>query len=185
MVGLTPERELTKGRSVPQEDARIDGTLLDAVLSRLVPHDEHGADARELGLHAFILARLSGARRADVGTYAAGLRELDLRARGRHGRGFAALTDDERDEVLADLEFEEAQLPPWTRGDAFLETVLRDVREGMFGDPSYGGNREARGWDLLGYPDPRHTWTAADQRMDVVIVPLLPRRARPPASAPR
>jgi len=165
---------------VPHEDEGVDAALLEAVLGRLVPHDEHGADAVELGLLAFVLARLEGVRHSDVPTYTAGLDDVERRTRARYGHGFAAASDDERDEVLADLEFEEAQLPPWERGGAFLETALRDVRGGMFGDPSYGGNRDGRGWDLLGYPDPRRTWTESDQRVDVVILPLQPRRARPP-----
>jgi hypothetical protein len=163
----------------------IDVTVLEALLARLVPAGEHDDGAVELGLAEFILARLSGARSTDVRTYIEGLGHLDGRSRARCGRGFADASDDERDAVVTAVEDEEAQLPPWERGGAFLETVLRDVREGMFGDPSYGGNRNGRGWDLLGYPDPRPVWTEADQRLDVVIIPLHPRIARPPLEALR
>lgn len=165
-----------------QSDA-IDVTVLEALLDRLVPADEHGDGAGELGLAAFILARLSGPRSVDVRTYVAGMGDIDRRSRARCGRGFADAPDDERDAVLTAIEAEETQLPPWERGSAFLETVLRDVREGMFGDPSYGGNRSGRGWDILGYPDPRSLWTDADQRLDAVIIPVHPRIARPPAKA--
>jgi gluconate 2-dehydrogenase gamma chain len=170
-------------QSVQPDD--IDVTVLEALLARLVPADEHDGGAGELGLAAFILARLSGARSADVRTYTEGLGDIDRRCRTRCGRGFAHAPDDERDTVLTAIEAEESHLPPWERGSAFLETVLRDVREGMFGDPSYGGNRNGRGWDILGYPDPRPVWTEADQRLDVVIIPLHPRIARPPREVSR
>jgi len=166
------------------EDGEIDLVVLDAVLSRIVPPDEHGADARELGLRAFVLARLRGARRSEAPTWVAGLRELDSRTRARHGHGFAAASAEIQDAVLSEVELEESQLPPWQRGGAFFESVLRYAREGMFGDPAYGGNPDGRGWDLLGYPDPRPVWTEADQRMDVVIIPLQPRSARRPRMTP-
>lgn len=169
---------------MPDDIEDVDTVVLARLLEHLVPSGD-GAGAAELGLLAFVLARLEGARAADVPTFAAGLADLDLRTRARHGHHFAVASDVERDGVLADLERDEAGLPPWARGAAFLETMLRYVREGMFGDPLYGGNREGRGWDLLGYPDPRRTWTAVDQRVDVVILPREPRSAQPPAVAAR
>lgn len=154
--------------------------MLEAVLNRIVPDDGNGAGAAELGLLEFIRARLSGPRAASVAVYVAGLADVDRRTHERYGHGVADACPAEQDDILSSIESEEAALPPWSRGAAFLETVLRDVREGMFGDPAYGGNRDGRGWDLLGYPDPRSVWTEADQRMDVVIIPLHPRLARPP-----
>ena len=43
------------------------------------------------------------------------------------------------------------------------EPLLAHARQGMFGDPSYGGNVDRAGWALLGYSGPRPVWTAADQ----------------------
>ena len=51
--------------------------------------------------------------------------------------------------------------------DVFFEVVLRHAIEGMFGDPAWGGNIDRIGWDLLGYPGPRHVWTPADQELGV------------------
>jgi len=162
----------------------IDGDLLDALLGHLVPADEHGPDAATIGLPAFVRARLAGVRRAVASTYASGLRDLDARTRETFGIGFAEASAAQRDVILADVERAEAELPPWERPAAFLETVLGDVRQGMFGDPAYGGNRGGAGWDLIGYPDPRRVWTERDQRLDVVVIPLSPRAARPPAARP-
>ena len=39
-----------------------------------------------------------------------------------------------------------------------------DLRQGMFGDPYYGGNANFVGWDLLGYPGIRTMVTADDQK---------------------
>jgi hypothetical protein len=42
--------------------------------------------------------------------------------------------------------------------------VLNHTRQGMFGDPYYGGNTNFVGWDLIGYPGVRTQVTAADQQ---------------------
>ena len=46
----------------------------------------------------------------------------------------------------------------------FFTLVLNHTRQGMFGDPYYGGNANFVGWDLLGYPGVRTSVTAADQQ---------------------
>ena len=42
----------------------------------------------------------------------------------------------------------------------FFALVLNHTRQGMFGDPYYGGNANFVGWDLLGYPGVRTMVTA-------------------------
>ena len=37
--------------------------------------------------------------------------------------------------------------------------------EGMFGDPSYGGNTNLAGWRLIGYLGVRYIWTERDQQL--------------------
>ena len=34
----------------------------------------------------------------------------------------------------------------------FFTTLLSHAMQGMFGDPSYGGNANFAGWDLIGFP---------------------------------
>jgi hypothetical protein len=46
----------------------------------------------------------------------------------------------------------------------FFALLLNHTRQGMFGDPYYGGNANFAGWDLLGYPGVRTMVTAADQK---------------------
>jgi gluconate 2-dehydrogenase subunit 3-like protein len=37
-------------------------------------------------------------------------------------------------------------------GEAFFELLRTHVLEGVFGEPSYGGNRDMIGWKLVGFP---------------------------------
>lgn len=42
--------------------------------------------------------------------------------------------------------------------------LLNHTRQGMFGDPYYGGNANLVGWELIGYPGVRTSVSAADQK---------------------
>ena len=130
---------------------------LEAVLERLIPSDEHGPGAREAQVSRYVLDRLAGAYRHHRAVYADGLARLDAEAEALHGGRFADQSAEVQDELLRAAEAR--------AGDPFFELVLAHAKEGMFGDPSHGGNAGGIGWDLIGYPGPRHVWTEADQRL--------------------
>lgn len=67
---------------------------------------------------------------------------------------FADLDGDQQDEVVAALEAGEVetfQEGPIQASD-FFALVRQNTLEGMFSDPTYGGNREMVGWRLKGFP---------------------------------
>lgn len=137
--------------------------LLDAVLDRLIPSDEHGPGAREARVIHYIDRALGGALASSRQAYAAGLASLDRYAQSSRSRGFLALSNPERDAVLGEVEAGTAT--GFAAGSRpFFAMVLAHTRQGMFGDPYYGGNANFAGWDLLGYPGVRTMVTAADQQ---------------------
>ena len=137
-------------------DAARTRTLL-AVADRLIPTDESGPGALPAGAVEYVGQALAGDYAALLPAYVAGLSSLDADARERHGRVFADLEPDEQDDMLRALE-----LGP---SAPFFELVRRHVIEGMFGDPSYGGNRDRAGWALHGYGGPQAVWTEPEQRI--------------------
>jgi len=120
--------------------------VLEAIADRLIPADEHGPSAAQAGAVAYVEWALRGPYAEHAATYAAGVAELE---------GFADLPPEAQDARLRELE-----------GTPFFELVRAHVLEGMFGDPSYGGNIDEAGWRLLGYPGPRRVWTAEEQALD-------------------
>jgi gluconate 2-dehydrogenase gamma chain len=82
---------------------------------------------------------------------------------GRGGR-FVELDVARRDDVLRQVEAGNAvaELQP------FFERLRLHAMEGLFGDPSWGGNRDGAGWDLIGYVGPRKVWGYHEQQLDVV-----------------
>lgn len=137
--------------------------LLDAVVDRLIPADALGPGARDARVVHYIDRALGGALAASRQTYAAGLASLDRYSQSLRGTHFLELSNSDKDSVLIDVEAGSAT--GFAGGSAqFFRTVLTHTRQGMFGDPYYGGNANFIGWDLLGYPGVRTMVTAADQQ---------------------
>lgn len=137
--------------------------LLEAIVDRLIPSDEHGPGAKEARVTHYIDRALGGALASSKVAYTAGLASLDRYARSSRGKSFLELSNTDRDSVLIDVETGAAT--GFTGSSAqFFALVLNHTRQGMFGDPYYGGNANFVGWDLLGYPGVRTMVTPADQK---------------------
>jgi len=137
--------------------------LLEAVVERLVPSDEHGPGAKEARAAHYIDRALGGALASSRQAYASGLASLDRYAQSSRGKRFADLSNTDKDSVLIDVETGAATGFAGSSAQ-FFALVLNHTRQGMFGDPYYGGNSNFVGWDLLGYPGVRTMVTAADQK---------------------
>ena len=145
--------------------------VLEAILERLIPADANGPGAREAQVLRYIDRALAGELRELRAVYAENLPAVDAYAAARHGDRFAALDDERRDAVLAALEAGVATGFTPSASD-FFELVRLHAIEGMFGDPSHGGNDGGVGWDLIGFPGIKVTFTAADQQLDTNVDPV-------------
>jgi gluconate 2-dehydrogenase gamma chain len=175
---------------------------VEAAMARIIPTDDRPG-AREARTIDFLDRYLSGidfiyakpdgsgferleGKRADAWRrrvetlrerYVAGVEELDRTARERFGSDFAALSDDDQDEVLRAVEGandrqQEAQLErarmqlygapvevalQQTSAEIeldFVPLLALHTRQGFYADPIYGGNRDRVGWDVIGFPGP-------------------------------
>jgi gluconate 2-dehydrogenase gamma chain len=137
--------------------------LMDAIVGRLIPTDEHGPGAREAQAARYIDRALGGALASSRQAYTAGLAALDRYAQSSRGAAFTKLSPTDQDSVLIDVETGAAT--GFTGSSAaFFAMVLNHTHQGTFGDPYYGGNANFIGWDLVGYPGVRTMVTAADQK---------------------
>ena len=141
--------------------------LLDLIVARLIPSDALGPGAREARVVRYIDRALSGALATSREAYRSGLAAFDRYCRMSRGKAFGELPPIEQDSVLIDVETGAAtgSGAGFAGSSAqFFTLVLNHTRQGMFGDPYYGGNANFVGWDLLGYPGVRTNVTAADQQ---------------------
>ena len=77
------------------------------------------------------------------------------------------LTAERQDELLTQVEAASSPMPRRVSSPSLLE----HTRQGMFGDPIYGGNKDFAGWDLIGYPGIKLVWTEEEQAIDAVVEP--------------
>ena len=173
---------------------------VEAAMARIIPTDDQPG-AREAGTIRFLdrylsgidyvyakpdgsgFERLEGKRagawrqRIDAlrGKYAEGIEELDRRSRARLDKDFVELSEDQQDEVLAEMErpeqqreLEKAQVttgygaPPEPAMQQtsteieldFFPLLALHTRQGFYSDPVYGGNKDLVGWRLIGFEGP-------------------------------
>ncbi len=141
---------------------------LEAIVSRLIPAGADGPGALESGCAVYIESALEDAYRSLREMYSAGLAALDSYAMSNGGKSFAASGMTEQDKFLSDFEHN-TKVGDYHDSAAFFETVRRHTLEGMFGDPSYGGNTDFAGWELIEYPGSRMYVGPQMQTMDAKI----------------
>ena len=134
-----------EGGALTPEEVRT----LEALSDTILPGEGDAPGAVAMGAVAF-MERFLPERPELLARTRASVERLEARARESHPEEatFADLDDGARAAVVGRFTAEE--------GPAFgLLWVL--VMEGLFSDPSYGGNRDKAGWGLLGFDD-RHAW---------------------------
>ena len=101
-------------------------------------------------------------------SYVAAVQALDAYSQSKYRADFAALSPAQQDAILTDMDLNRATgfVP---NAKAVFEMIRTHTLEGMFGDPSYGGNANFAGWDLIGYPGPRMFVSAEMQKMDATM----------------
>ena len=173
--------EAAMARMIPTDDtpgAREAGTIdfLDRYLSGIdfvfAKPDGSGFETLE-GKQAWAWEQRIAALRD---TYVAGIEELDRLARERFSADFVALTEEQQDWLLTELErpaqkqeeqvaddqVRAAWTPPETAlqqsmveiGLDFVPLLALHTRQGFYADPIYGGNRDRVGWQVIGFPGP-------------------------------
>jgi gluconate 2-dehydrogenase gamma chain len=155
---------------------------VEALADRIIPPDPQTPGGKDSGCAVFIDRQLAGAYGRSEGHYtqppfmpgtkqqgsqsakgpAAAYREalaaLDKYCQSNYqGKRFPDLSDEQKDELLKGLEDQKVKLEG-VDGGSFFALVVKDVKEGFFADPLYGGNRDMAGWKMIGFPGARYNY---------------------------
>ena len=123
-----------------------------AIFERFFPNDASGPGAREIGAHQYLDRALAGAYADQLTTYRDGLEAVNRISNERHAHDFADCSETQQDALLTELQagmLEDFVRPSQTE---FFALLLQHLREGLFSDPAYGGNRDKLGWKFLRFP---------------------------------
>ena len=136
----------------PRALTPVERKTLEAISARIMPTTD-SPGAVEAGAPDYIDIALADPYKPQLPRYQRGLSELDHYATGTFGKPFAALSAEQQDETLENLEG--GKIKDVTDGAQFFELVRRHTMEGFFCEPYYGGNRDMVGWKLVGFPGQR------------------------------
>ena len=123
--------------------------FVDAIAARIFPATDTPG-AVEAGAVFYIDCALAGPYAHLRSQYARALRAMEKDAQGKFGAAFIKLSGEQQDSLLGDLE--SGKIAALPNGAEFFELLRSHVLEGVFGEPSYGGNRDMIGWKLVGFP---------------------------------
>ena len=127
-------------RFFTDEEAR----MVDAICGQLIPADDYPG-AKEAGVVHYIDLQLSKRFKKHRAAYRQGLAGVDVASRKAAGKPFTELADAQQIEVLNTVE--EQQKP-------FFDLIVAHTRQGFYGDPRHGGNRNRASWKMLGLATP-------------------------------
>ena len=161
-----------------------EGRTVEAVVDRMIPPDPDTPGGKDAGCAVFIDRQLAGPfgqatshykgtpykkGEKDQGAqsaatpaeqYRLALAALDTHAKAKFGgKAFADLDDADKDRVIVALERGEVAVEGGVDGKAFFTILLKNVREGFFSDPIYGGNVGMVGWKMIGFPGARYDYS--------------------------
>jgi len=153
--------------------------FINAACARLIPADEQGPSAVELGVPQYIDRQMGtpwsdGAiwymqgpffeAAAEFGyqsqltpkqQYRLGIKAIDELCRQHLNNPFAALAASQQDDVLKQIQKGSLTSTELSLSTFFSDFLLKNVMEGYFGDPMYGGNKDMAAWKMIRYPGVR------------------------------
>ncbi len=139
-----PNTPLTSSHATLTDD---EYDTMAAACERMLPRDEDPG-AADLGIPGYLDRALSDPRMSHVkDDFVRGLNALMRRAQGQHKKPLPQLPPEAQDALLAAF-----KNSPKGSGEAhWYELLVVLTMEGAFSDPSYGGNKNRKGWALIGF----------------------------------
>jgi len=163
----------------PKYFTREEWVFLQAACACLIPKDENGPGAVELGVPEFIDREMDGAfghaanwymqgpfasavpelgyqsQLTPRAVYRAGIAAVDAHCRRMVGKkSFSELPVTMQDSVLTDLEKGALEFENIS-GKSFFGFLLQNTKEGYLADPIHGGNKNMGSWKMIGFPGAR------------------------------
>ena len=159
-----------------------EAAAVEAIADRIIPPDPQTAGGKDAGCGVYLDRQLAGPYGRNEGLYNVGpfqkgtksqgaqssttradlyrkaLAALDRHCRSKFdGKRFADLSDSDKDSVLHELDAEKLKFDD-ADAKVFFDEILKDVQQGFFADPIYGGNRDMVAWKMIGYPGARYNY---------------------------
>lgn len=141
----------------------IEALTVAAAAARIFPSDEAGPGANEAGVVIYIDRQLAGPYGRDRYRYTQPPFEAGTAEQGYQGEQTPAGMYREGLQRLGDFRLlradEQISMLHKIERSLFFQLLRTHTIEGMFCDPMHGGNADMIGWQLIGFPGPRMSYT--------------------------
>jgi gluconate 2-dehydrogenase gamma chain len=128
-------RSTTSWRYFTDDEART----VEAITAQLIPADTDPG-AKEAGVVDYIDIQLAKRFKKHRKTYRDGLAAVDDGSHKAFGKRFVELTGGQQVEILNSMQ---------EHSKVFFNLILSHTRQGFYGDPRHGGNRNRVSWRML------------------------------------
>lgn len=124
-----------------------EAATVDAICERIIPGDQDSG-AHDAGVVNYIDIQLARRFKRYLQTYRDGITSTNAASRATFGKPFVELAAGQQTLVLEVIEKSEKP---------FFDLILNHTRQGFYGDPRHGGNRNRASWKMvrLQYPPVR------------------------------
>jgi gluconate 2-dehydrogenase gamma chain len=141
----------------PEALTESEWCAVQAITGRIIPSGD-SPGAIEANCVNFIDKALAHEEKAALSMLRKNLAALDRHCLTTWKKVFCKLGSTDQDTLLMALEDERVQNWPPDAGDSaqFFGFIRALTIMGFLADPKYGGNRNFSGWQVAGYPGPRH-----------------------------
>lgn len=132
-----------------------EGYTLEALCDQIIPPDQDPG-AAWAGVVNYIDQQLCGPLKRYRKTYRNGIAGVEQSSRALYSSTFSSLSQEQQNDLMHLLEDGRAPGEIWkkTSSSDFFSLLIEHTREGFYGDPRHGGNRDAASWKMLGLPYP-------------------------------
>lgn len=132
-----------------------EGKMLEALCDQIIPPDDDPG-SEWAGVVNYIDRQLCGPLKRYCKSYREGLAGVQQSSRSLHNTDFSSLSQKQQNDLMHLLEGGRAPGEIWKKSSSsdFFSLLVEHTRQGFYGDPRHGGNRDAASWRMLGLPYP-------------------------------
>jgi gluconate 2-dehydrogenase gamma chain len=126
-----------------------------ALCDQIIPPDQDPG-ASWAGVANYIDRQLCGSLKRYRKSYREGIAGVEQSSRVLHNTDFSSLSEKQQNDLMHLLEEGRAPGEIWKKisSSDFFSLLVEHTRQGFYGDPRHGGNRDAAAWKMLGLPYP-------------------------------
>jgi len=138
---------------------RSEADCLDALCEQIIPADKYGPGASYAWVVNYIDRQLSGVFSAYLEKYHSGIKSITQSSLKIYNKRFEKLNFDVQTDFVMKMESDNLPAEFWSRqkSSAFLKMAIEHTKQGFYGAPRHGGNKDYISYRIMNFDYPQVT----------------------------